>query len=966
MRNVLVVQGSLTLVDELRAVVHTPLRLTVAQGTLSTEVAGRHARLQVSGEIPQGGGAAAFSWDGSLTQRGERGHLQAEGVLRLQHVNVRHLLSFWNGPGRITDGVDGAAQMTAHVRWSSASEGHDVLVDELKAELQELAIQGSGSITGLGGPRPKFAALLSAPPVPLPRALRQVPSAWLDEPLRVQLDGYGVDGLLALRSMAVSGTLGAEGRPNVSAVVEIRNGRFAPAPPLPAVEHIYGTVIADAEQLRMREMRAEWGAVRLTGQDLLVTRWTTDPRVDVKVQGTAPLAGVVETARRLDQFPLLRDLAAQVEGPTGQLDMVVHLTGQPASGKPLELTDLDLKVRQGGVRSAWLPVPVRQVEAHVTVTPTLVAIDHLEGWAGPAAFRTHGEVALVGGKAFSDVTLNMHAEAAALDSLWPEGGEGAFRPEVEGALRLHAAVTGPFDRLRIKGLFDLRQAALHIPNRLTKPLQAPASVGFDMLLSGGTGLAVRQFDLRFPPIKLVGEGALEFSEEKPFSLKLSTGKLAVDRLPKGVALGPIRAGTLDAVLKMTGQLSDRRSWQTVGHVRFDEGRLAVERLAAPIRDLFVTLRFDQDRIQIPRLAFHVGASDVRVTGSVAQWAEAPKVRLTVESSQFDVTSLALAPSSPSRAGRRSTIGQRPTMEQEWWSAARVDAFLFVDHLYYKTFLLTDLSTRVVWDHGLLTVERISGDTNDGHVAGQAKVRMDGRQQPERVGSTFRANGIPIDRVLSEIQQHPSLSGWLTTSGKLQAEFERGVLLPGAIASRQPIHVLVEDGRLSNLPVLSTLLSVLNLPALLQGQVDLEKDGLPFDHLKLVGSLNQGVVVVKELLLDSPILKISGTGRYDMLADEFDMILVTSPLGSYSNLLKRVPLFQQLLAGDRQGFDTAVFELKGSANKPELRYLAAESLMAGVKGTAQLAFDVLVNAIKLPQQAYAMVEESFGAAEEEDF
>ena len=34
----------------------------------------------------------------------------------------------------------------------------------------------------------------------------------------------------------------------------------------------------------------------------------------------------------------------------------------------------------------------------------------------------------------------------------------------------------------------------------------------------------------------------------------------------------------------------------------------------PVRDAFVTLRFDQDRIHIPRLAFHMGASDLRISG----------------------------------------------------------------------------------------------------------------------------------------------------------------------------------------------------------------------------------------------------------------------------------------------------------------------------------------------------------------
>ena len=38
-----------------------------------------------------------------------------------------------------------------------------------------------------------------------------------------------------------------------------------------------------------------------------------------------------------------------------------------------------------------------------------------------------------------------------------------------------------------------------------------------------------------------------------------------------------------------------------------------------------------------------------------------------------------------------------------------------------------------------------------------------------------------------------------------------------------------------------------------------------------------------------------------------VVLAISPLGSYSAILKRIPLFGQLLSGDRQGFDTAVFE-----------------------------------------------------------
>ena len=230
-------------------------------------------------------------------------------------------------------------------------------------------------------------------------------------------------------------------------------------------------------------------------------------------------------------------------------------------------------------------------------------------------------------------------------------------------------------------------------------------------------------------------------------------------------------------------------------------------------------------------------------------------------------------------------------------------------------------------------------------------------------SYFRGSGIPVDRLLSFFDKEVLLSGWLSASGKIQGEFERNRLLPSSLASQRPIQVVIEEGRIFNVPVISKLLSIMNLPALLQGKIDLIKEGMPLDRSKAVMAVENGSILVKELLLDSPVLKISGTGRYDYVDDEFDMLLVTSPLGHYAAMLKTIPLFGTLFAGERQGLDTAIFEVKGHAKDPDLRFLPAESLTTGVKGTAQLAFDLLVNAILLPKEAYSMTKDLFVDDEE---
>ena len=956
-RNLLLVQGRVTLVDE-SASAPAPLQITVTQGALSSEMMGRRARLHLSGEILQQGGRAAFLWEGSITDNDEGGEVQAEGDLRLHQVNVRHLLSYGIGGGLISDGFSQPAQLTAHLRWMPGAAGFDLIADEVRAELADVSLQGTGAVLGIGTAQARFSSTLSASPVTAARLLRELPSAWISKQLRAQFADHAVEGVITLQSLSIAGEITPEARPRMNGLLTVRNGRFTLGPQYPPVEALSVSVAYDADQLRMTEVRAQCGPIRLMGQDLLITQWATDPHVDVKIRGTAPVAGLVETVRRLDDFPLLRDLVTELEQPTGDVEMIAHVMGRPLSGQPLALVDADLRLQRGGGRSALLPVPVRQVEAHVTATPTLVAIEHVDGWLGPAAFQAHGSVTMADGKAYSNVTLAMSTDASEVQSWWVQQGEEAFIQEMNGTIRLRAAVTGLIGAPRIKGRIDLAQAGFRLQNWFTKPPEAPAAIDFEGQLSHGNRLVVRHVGIGFPPVTMTGSGAIELDGEREFSAHVSSGRIAVGRLPKGIVLGPVRAGTLDATLDVEGRMKDRASWRASGQVRFDEGTIKIEDFDEPIRDAFVTLRFDQDRIHIPRMAFHVGASDLRISGSVTQWADHPRARLVVESSQLDLAAFGGSqPRKPRAARHRSS--------DSFWADATLNAFLFADHVYYKKFLLTDLSTKITWEHGLLAVERISGDTNEGQLAGQAKIRTKNGQM-EQARSAFRASGVPVERLSSLFYEKPLLSGWLTTSGKVQAEFERGVLLPAALTSRQPIQILVQEGRMYQIPVLSTLLSVLNLPAVLQGQVNLDREGMPFDRLKLVGTVNNGVVHAKEFLLDSPVLKISGTGRYDIQADEFDMVLATSPLGSYSAILKRIPLFGHLLSGDRQGFDTAVFELKGSANNPQLRYLPAESLMTGVKGTAQLAFDILVNAITLPQKAYSIVEESMNGVEEEDF
>jgi hypothetical protein len=138
-----------------------------------------------------------------------------------------------------------------------------------------------------------------------------------------------------------------------------------------------------------------------------------------------------------------------------------------------------------------------------------------------------------------------------------------------------------------------------------------------------------------------------------------------------------------------------------------------------------------------------------------------------------------------------------------------------------------------------------------------------------------------------------------------------------------------------------------LPAVLQGKVDLEKEGLPYNKITATVTIRNGLFETENLIIDSPIVKITAAGNYDLPTDQVDMVWAVSPFGSYAQFLKTIPLFGRLFAGERKGFATAMFSVKGAIEDPEVTYLPMKSFATGLTGLAQLAVDVLKNTVMLP-------------------
>ena len=94
------------------------------------------------------------------------------------------------------------------------------------------------------------------------------------------------------------------------------------------------------------------------------------------------------------------------------------------------------------------------------------------------------------------------------------------------------------------------------------------------------------------------------------------------------------------------------------------------------------------------------------------------------------------------------------------------------------------------------------------------------------------------------------------------------------------------------------------------------------------------------------MKITAAGNYDLPTDQVDMVWAVSPFGSYSQFLKTIPLFGRLFAGERKGFATAMFSVKGAIEDPEVTYLPMKSLLPASRAWRNWP-SMLKNTVMLP-------------------
>jgi hypothetical protein len=537
-------------------------------------------------------------------------------------------------------------------------------------------------------------------------------------------------------------------------------------------------------------------------------------------------------------------------------------------------------------------------------------------------------------KAHYALTVSGQADAKELMGVAAQG--SSKKMSVDGTAGFGFSISGRTGELRGIGRADLRQTGISHAAGFRKPSEVPAAVEFDLLLDPGRRVKVNRLAAEMPPLKALTKGTVSLDKPRSFDLEVRIPSVAIRALPKGLfaAKTSFDAGHFQAQFTASGPLDNWWAATLKGRAEINHAGFKIEGLDAPVDDLTAMFSFEGDRIEVERGMLKIADSRINATGDVRGWRGVPRIQAVFDSPGLDLALLI-------PEGERSPV--RAAMET-LTRGAKLSATVTIRNGRYQGVPFDEIQAKVSGGDDAIVLDPVTGRMGKGTIAGQARVAMP-QGKPAAVEATLHLKGIAVEPVFQSLGiKEPPFTGLLTLDGAIRGD---GANPQGTAPTLNgDVRVTVANGYSPKLSATAKIVRLLDIPRLLAGKADVSEKGMPFDCMSGRVVITNGLAEVRDYRMDSSIMKVTAAGTYDIPHDQYDMDMVVTPFGSNETLLQSIPLFGRLFAGEREGFSTAFFSVKGSLTDPKVTWLPAKSIEAGITGTAKLAFDLMKNIVTL--------------------
>ncbi|WHZ21492.1 MAG: hypothetical protein OJF47_000604 [Nitrospira sp.] len=955
-REATIQNGHVTITDEARSDGVRTTKLEAVEMALKVYPGKAEGDLHVSASLPAETTPSAFSLTGTISLSESSSSLAAEepysvrpafqfeGEIETANLRLREAADFF-GPRPVPDRLQGGANLKSRIRVAPGVAGYDVVLTEIAANVDELAVTGKANLAGLLTSQPTFSITFASPSIDLQQLFARFPAQWIHPQLPGIVEQRRLGGTVEILSATLSGATAPSPQLSLTGDFRIEKGTALIGTDHVPTQDLSATISVEPGRIRVGKVTGTYGTLQMTDGKAVVSFLDAGPWMELDVSGNMTAADLVKFLIKTIRADRLTSLLAQSREIEGQAHPTFRLVGPLDKPEGITFAGGEVLAEQVSLVNPALPQRLTAMQGRIIFSQTGGAqFDQVTANLGEAQFQFNGQISGGTPSLFQDFVIRAKGNATQLRQMMSVG---SFPDDLlSGIVNAKIQLSGPSGSPHLRGEIGLNDAKLVLPTLGEKPPGTAASLELDADVTRGVGLTISRLELVVPPLRLPLKGRITLGDRFTIDAALASGTVSLSSLPEWIYKSGLEAGNLEVSMDVKGGDADWRNWRTGGWLALTNGLMTVKGVEGQVEDIYLRLKFSKNIADIKQLSFRIKDSDVSLSGALKNWTTKPVIAVKVESAQMDLDLLI-------PKGQRSPVRE---FLETLASTSQVSATATIERGLYKHLRFGGLSGRLTIQDGLLDLDRVAGQSGTGQVAGRLIVRLPKGEAAE-TETSVRMTGIPVDAMLPLLNASDKpVTGDLKLTGVLRGHGRNphGVLptLNGKT------EVVAQDGHIlkaENLTVWK-IISILNLPAVLQGKVDLEKEGLQYNRMTATLTIQNGLMKTQNFILDSPVLKISAVGTYDMPTDHLDMVWAVSPFGSYSQFLKSIPLFGRLVAGDRKGLATALFQVKGSIHDPQVTYMPMKSFTTGLTGVAQLAFDLLKNTVMLPVDMLTPQEE----------
>jgi hypothetical protein len=941
-REATLVNGTVIVIDEARPDGPRTLKLQSVEAALEIFLERGQADLHVSMSHQNAQGLSAMSLSGTFRKAEQQTlsmdetkrlsfPIQFDGLVETANLSLRDAADFF-GPRPVPELLKGRVNAHSAIKIFPGVAGYDVVLSDLTGNMEQLSVTGKASLSGLLAPQPTFAVTFSSSPIQIGELLSKIPPAWIHPQLPAVMDDRQIKGVVEVISATVTGSYVNGPQLAVTGEFHLQKGEALLGQNRVPAKDLDAHVTVEAGRIRVSKLSGMYGAIHMADSKGQLSFLEQGPWVEMEIGGTMAAADLLQFLSTTVKSELLSKVLSSSRDVEGMAMPVFRLVGPPTA---VTFAGGEIKAQHVNLTSPYLPEPLTALQGRFVLAEGETQFDQVTAHLGDLTVQVQGGITGGTGSLFRDFAVRVSGDATHMVQLLPS--KPLPQGVIEGLASALVVITGPTSSPHLRGEVGLTESRVTVPSVLEKPPGAPVTITFEGDVLKPKGVALSRVEIASPPLRLPVKGKIQLGEKFMIDAALATGTVSLSSLPEWIAKGGFEAGNLELSLDLKGKDRDWRTWKTTGWLALSNGLMTVKGADGPIQDLYVRLLLARDTAELKRLSFRLMDSDLTLEGTMRNWATKPVIAAKMESNQMDIDLLI-------PKGQRAPI--RDLLE---WLAAtsRVSATASIARGHYKHLKFGALSGRLTIQDGVLDLDRLSGQSTNGDIAGRVVVQLP-RGEPADAEISLRATGLLVEDVY---RLAGSKEGGVTGEARVTGTIRGHGRNPHGIypTLNGKADLLLENGRIfkSEERAIWKIVSILNLPAVLQGKVDLEKEGLPYNKITATLTMRNGLFETENLIIDSPIVKITAAGNYDLPTDQVDMVWAVSPFGSYSQFLKTIPLFGRLFAGERKGVATAMFSVKGSIEDPEVIYMPMKSFATGVTGLAHLALDLLKNTVMLP-------------------